>query len=53
MRPIDLAIEQTLAFLHRVLPPPPIRILDAGCGGATWQGTTLETSVLLLRTVGA
>jgi len=32
VRPIDVAIEQTLAFLRRVLPRPPLRVLDAGCG---------------------
>ncbi len=32
MRPIDVAIEQTLVFLRRVLPRPPLRVLDAGCG---------------------
>ena len=32
MRPVDVAIDQTLNFLHRILPAPPLRILEVGCG---------------------
>ena len=32
MRPVDVAIDQTLNFLHRTLPAPPLRILEVGCG---------------------
>lgn len=32
MKPGDLGVEQVLSFLRRVVPPPPARILDAGCG---------------------
>ena len=32
VRPIDVAIDQTLNFLHRILPAPPLRILEVGCG---------------------
>lgn len=31
--PADLATAQTLAFLARVLSPPPARLLEVGCGG--------------------
>jgi SAM-dependent methyltransferase len=32
VKPIDVAIDQTLEFLHRILPAPPLRILEVGCG---------------------
>jgi SAM-dependent methyltransferase len=32
VRPIDVAIDQTLDFLHRILPAPPLRVLEVGCG---------------------
>ncbi len=32
VRPGDLGVDQVLAFLRRIVPPPPARILDAGCG---------------------
>jgi SAM-dependent methyltransferase len=33
MRPVDVAIGEVLAFLERVLPAPPLRVLEVGCGG--------------------
>ncbi len=32
MSPGDLGVEHALSFLRRVVPPPPARVLDAGCG---------------------
>ena len=32
MHPEDLAVEQTVSFVLTHLPPPPLRILDVGCG---------------------
>jgi SAM-dependent methyltransferase len=32
MRPIDLAAHETVAFVLAQLAPPPLRILDVGCG---------------------
>jgi len=32
VRPVDVALDQTLHFLHRILPAPPLRILKVGCG---------------------
>ena len=32
MSPAEIPLEETLAFLARALPPPPLRILEAGAG---------------------
>lgn len=32
MRPIDLAVNETVAFILDHIAPPPLRILDVGCG---------------------
>lgn len=37
-RPGDLGVDQALTFLRRVIPPPPARILDAGCGEGDLAG---------------
>jgi SAM-dependent methyltransferase len=37
-RPGDLGVDQALTFLRRVIPPPPARILDAGCGQGDLAG---------------
>ncbi|HYM70540.1 MAG TPA: methyltransferase domain-containing protein [bacterium] len=32
MRPIDVATAETLGFVRRALPAPPLRVLEVGCG---------------------
>jgi SAM-dependent methyltransferase len=58
VRPINVAIDQTLDFLHRILPAPPLRILEVGCGsgdlakrlmGEGFEVTALDASPEAVR----
>jgi SAM-dependent methyltransferase len=64
VRPVDVALDRTLEFLRRVLPAPPLRVLEVGCGRGDlarrllaegFEVTALDTSpeaVRLARAAG-
>lgn len=42
MRPADVATAETMEWLIHTLPPPPIRILEVGCGRGELAGALLK-----------
>jgi len=45
MRPIDVATADTLGFVRRVLPAPPLRVLEVGCGAGALAARLLADGV--------